>query len=104
MYKRQVYDSETQEAEYIPPEYNEIPELLDELVEYVNTTDDHPLIIAAIVHYQIITIHAFEDGWYYLGNDNQWHYTHGVKATMPMYNATIEIINQYKQIAREVFS
>ena len=35
-----------QEAEYIPPEYNEIPELLDELVEYVNTTDDHPLIIA----------------------------------------------------------
>ena len=57
-----VYDSETQEAEYIPPEYNEIPELLDELVEYVNTTDDHPLIIAAIVHYQIVTIHAFEDG------------------------------------------
>ena len=51
-----------QKAEYIPPEYNEIPELLDELVEYVNTTDDHPLIIAAIVHYQIITIHAFEDG------------------------------------------
>ena len=49
-------------------------------------------------------IHAFSDGWYYLGNDNQWHYTHGVKATMPMYNATIEIINQYKQIAREVFS
>ena len=49
-------------------------------------------------------IHAFEDGWYYLGNDNQWHYTHGVKATMPMYNATMEIVNQYKQIAREVFS
>ncbi len=48
-------------------------------------------------------LHAFSDGWYYLGNDNQWHYTHGVKATMPMYNATIEIINQYKQI-REVFS
>ena len=49
-------------------------------------------------------IHAFEDGWYYLGDDNQWHYTHGVKAAMPMYNATMEIINQYKQIAREVFS
>jgi hypothetical protein len=49
-------------------------------------------------------IHAFSDGWYYLGNDNQWHYTHGVKATMPMYNATMEIINQYKHIAREVFS
>ena len=57
-----VYDSDTGEAEYIPPEYSDIPELLDELVEYVNTTDDHPLIIAAIVHYQMVTIHPFEDG------------------------------------------
>lgn len=57
-----VYDSETGAPEYIPPEYIDIPELLDELVEYVNTTDDHPLIIAAIVHYQLVTIHPFEDG------------------------------------------
>ncbi len=57
-----VYDSETGEAEYIPPEYTDIPELLDELVDYVNTTDDHPLVIAAIVHYQLVTIHPFEDG------------------------------------------
>lgn len=52
-----VYDSETG-----APEYIDIPELLDELVEYVNTTDDHPLIIAAVVHYQLVTIHPFEDG------------------------------------------
>ena len=57
-----VYDSATGTPDYIPPEYSEIPELLDELVKYVNTTDDHPLIIAAIVHYQIVTIHPFEDG------------------------------------------
>ena len=57
-----VYDSDTGAAEYIPPEYSDIPELLDELVEYVNTTDDHPLIIAGIVHYQLVTIHPFEDG------------------------------------------
>ena len=36
--------------------------LLNELVQYVNTTDDHPLIIAAVVHYQLVTIHPFEDG------------------------------------------
>lgn len=57
-----VYDSITGRADYIPPEYSDIPGLLDELVNYVNTTDDHPLIIAAVVHYQLVTIHPFEDG------------------------------------------
>ena len=57
-----VYDAATGASDYIPPEYSEIPELLDELVNYVNTTDDHPLIIAAIVHYQLVTLHPFEDG------------------------------------------
>lgn len=57
-----VYDSATGVPDYIPPEYSDIPPLLDELVRYVNTTDDHPLIIAAVVHYQLVTIHPFEDG------------------------------------------
>lgn len=57
-----VYDSVTGNPDYIPPEYSDIPSLIDELVEYVNTTDDHPLIVAAIVHYQLVTIHPFEDG------------------------------------------
>lgn len=57
-----VYDSETGNPDYIPPEHSEIPDLIDELVEYVNTTDDHPLIVAAVVHYQLVTIHPFEDG------------------------------------------
>ena len=57
-----VYDSQTGNPDYIPPEYCDIPELMDELVEYVNTTDDHPLIVAAVVHYQLVTIHPFEDG------------------------------------------
>ena len=57
-----VYDSKSGNPDYIPPEYCDIPGLLDELVEYVNTTEDHPLIVAAVVHYQIVTIHPFEDG------------------------------------------
>ena len=57
-----VYDSHSGNPEYIPPEYIDVPALLDELVDYVNTTDDHPLIIAAVVHYQLVTIHPFEDG------------------------------------------
>lgn len=47
--------------------------------------------------------HAFEDGWYYLGADNEWHYSHGVKATMPMYSASQEIINNYLVEAKKVF-
>lgn len=57
-----VYDSESGVPDYIPPEYTDVPGLLHELDTYVNTTDDHPLIIAAVVHYQLVTIHPFEDG------------------------------------------
>ncbi|WP_295095618.1 Fic family protein [uncultured Catenibacterium sp.] len=57
-----VYDSKTGNPDYIPPEYSDVPGLLDELIEYVNSTDDHPLIVAAVVHYQLVTIHPFEDG------------------------------------------
>ena len=49
-------------------------------------------------------IHAFEDGWYYWDDNTEtWRYTHGIKATMPMYNAEQQIIQQYVKIAREVF-
>ena len=57
-----VYDSLSGNADYIPPEYIDVPILLDELVDYLDHTDDHPLLIAAIAHYQLVTIHSFEDG------------------------------------------
>ena len=47
---------------YIPPEYSEVPTLIDELFKYIHDSDDHPLIKAAIIHYQLVTIHPFEDG------------------------------------------
>ena len=49
-------------------------------------------------------VHAFDDGWYYWDEKTEsWKYSHGVKATMPMYNAYIEMIPKIKIIAREVF-
>jgi len=57
-----VYDSISRVPDYIPPEHSDIEMLLNELVNYVNSTDDHPLIVAATVHYQLVTIHPFEDG------------------------------------------
>lgn len=47
---------------YIPPDYREVPTLLEELFKYVNESNDHPLIKAAVIHYQLVTIHPFEDG------------------------------------------
>lgn len=49
-------------------------------------------------------IHAFDDGWWYWDDKLQeWRYTHGVKATMPMYNASMEMQNKIVAIAKEVF-
>lgn len=47
---------------YIPPEYSEVLDLLNELIQYINESNDHPLIKAAVIHYQLVTIHPFEDG------------------------------------------
>lgn len=44
-----------------------------------------------------------EDGWWYLGDDDEWHHSYGVKATMPMYNASVAIRHQVAAITKEVF-
>lgn len=49
-------------------------------------------------------MHAFEDGWYYWDDlAKEWKYTHGVKATMPMYEAEEAMRKEVLRIAKEVF-
>lgn len=49
-------------------------------------------------------LHAFDDVWFYWEEDEQqWKPTHGVKATMPMYNALNEMISNAVKIAKGVF-
>lgn len=49
-------------------------------------------------------IHAYEDYWFYWDEKQQkWLPTHGVEATMPMYKASVEIIESVKDVAKEVF-
>ena len=49
--------------------------------------------------------HAYEDMWWYWDeNTQEWKPTHGVKATMPMYNADMEIIQNVVKFAKEVFA
>ena len=48
--------------------------------------------------------HAFnENGWFFLGSDNKWHHSYGVKATMPMFRTAEELKEKVQEIAREVF-
>lgn len=48
--------------------------------------------------------HAFDpNGWYYLGEDGKWHHSYGVKATMPMYNASTEMMLNIYKVTKEVF-
>ena len=48
--------------------------------------------------------HAYEDMWFYWDeNTQEWKPTHGVKATMPMYSADMEIIQNVVKYAKEVF-
>ena len=48
--------------------------------------------------------HAYEDMWWYWDeNTQEWRPTHGVKATMPMYKASMEMIQKVEKIAKQVF-
>ncbi|MCL2334240.1 MAG: Fic family protein [Candidatus Methanoplasma sp.] len=47
---------------HIAPEHKEVPTLMNELIEWVRTTDYHPLIKSCIFHYRFEYIHPFVDG------------------------------------------
>lgn len=47
--------------------------------------------------------HALNDYWWYRDKDGQLRFSQGTEAAMPMYKASVEIISQIEQIAREVF-
>lgn len=50
-------------------------------------------------------VHAFQsEGWMYWDEKAQeWRHTYGVKATMPIYNADMEIIQNVVKEAKDVF-
>ncbi|KGH45518.1 filamentation induced by cAMP protein Fic [Modestobacter caceresii] len=49
-------------ADYVPPPPELVPELMADLVEYMNGSVHAPLVQAGIVHAQFETIHPFTDG------------------------------------------
>jgi len=59
-----VYDPVSREVVFLPPDYQHVPQLLDDLIHFVKHKREEidPLIIAAIFHKQFIIIHPFVDG------------------------------------------
>ena len=51
-------------------------------------------------------IHAFDEGgWYYWDErSGKWKHTYGIKATMPMYNASLKIREEVENEIKKVFS
>lgn len=48
--------------------------------------------------------HALDPGgWMYLDKDGNWKHSYGIKATMPMYKAMVEIRRNLDTVIREVF-
>lgn len=58
-----VFDNKTKQPEYIPPEFCDVPQLMKDLVKWIKLEKEVPVPVkAAIVTYQLLTIHPFEDG------------------------------------------
>lgn len=60
-----VREAHTGKITYTPPPGVEVPYLLEDLVNWINSEeikDLHPIVKAAVVHYEIMRIHPFFDG------------------------------------------
>ena len=58
-----IKDSLTGNIVYLPPEAEDIKELMKDFINWINFDEDTPIPIkAAIAHYQFVTIHPYYDG------------------------------------------
>lgn len=56
-------NTKIKDATFVPPPKEEVEKLMRELIDYLNTNDEMPLLIkCALMHYQFETIHPFCDG------------------------------------------
>ena len=59
-----VNDPKTRKSVYLPPDHQDVKNLLDDLINYINDNKNNldPLILAGIFHKQFVIIHPFVDG------------------------------------------
>lgn len=47
---------------HVAPPAERVPNLVDDLFNWAKTSDEHPLIVSSVVHYELEFIHPFMDG------------------------------------------
>lgn len=59
-----IYDPKSSGIVYLPPDHDDVPRLMDELVSFVQQERNNldPLLLAGIFHKQFVVIHPFMDG------------------------------------------
>jgi Fic family protein len=60
-----IKNEDTQEIILRPPPFVEVPYLMDDLINFLNSPDArdiHPILLAGIVHYILVAIHPFVEG------------------------------------------
>ena len=59
-----IGNQHTKKINYVPPNAYKVPYLVEELLDWLNnsTTGMYPVIIAGILHYELVRIHPFVDG------------------------------------------
>lgn len=74
---------------------------------YADGQTDHPLLgrVNGIVgHGEYGKGHGADpNGWWYPGDDGEWHHTYGIKANYFMYNTAQMLKRECPQMAKEVF-
>jgi len=58
-----VGNQKTGEIAFIPPQWEEVPQMIEQFLFWLNAKKDiHPIIESGITHYQLAKIHPFYDG------------------------------------------
>ena len=60
-----VVNSSTGEVVFMPPETTEVPKLMNNLLEWLNSEESqnvNPVLVAGMTHYELVRIHPFIDG------------------------------------------
>lgn len=58
-----IHEPRTGDVLFLPPDHQDVPRLVDELIAFVRASDDlDPLLLAGLFHKQLVVIHPFMDG------------------------------------------